>query len=581
MRRKLMDASSGSAAPVLRHFCSQAHCEEGKEAHEVTMKEYNCELARKEREVNRKIAEQNTCVDNIEVQIDEWIQKVTELEENQERERENHELKLNELQTDMYKSKRPSKELGEVMKRETANLHRIFRKKELEVMKEIAALKFRQCRGIISIKVIHCSIFEELEAFYREKYAGDNTTFQEKMVQIRKVKETAQETFLQTRESTRICEEQQIGISKELDAINAELDSKDNDTATSTTSAAASAAPGPVKTATTAQQPEGLKATSSFEGEKKVQSGEIHPSTATTATSVGATEATLKQGGVSLDLDNSKDETVLCSHPGCSQLGTKSCGLCRTEAYCSAKCQTDDWPRHKESCEGNLHKLGMEYCQKAHSFYDQHNNWAQSLRYCNLALTKLDRMKKRPVKDIFEIRETKCQALTNLCRDTEALEYARETYHLSITEFGPAHSSMITPAFSLLECLRNSNTLQDLREAELLARTIWETLNSSSYEDKDSFLRAWRLAEGSRCLAQAIFELALKGGIPPEKKQKAGEEAIVLARRASEYRQEGEVPEVAYNMDLLADILSYFNGNYNKEEITRLREQSKVILSRK
>ena len=49
-----MDAAFGSAAPALRYFCSQAHYEEGKEDHELTMKEYNYELARKEGELEGK-----------------------------------------------------------------------------------------------------------------------------------------------------------------------------------------------------------------------------------------------------------------------------------------------------------------------------------------------------------------------------------------------------------------------------------------------------------------------------------------------------------------------------------------------
>ena len=52
---KLMDAASGLAVSVLLHFCSKAHCEEGKEDHEVLMmKEYNSVQAQKERELDSK-----------------------------------------------------------------------------------------------------------------------------------------------------------------------------------------------------------------------------------------------------------------------------------------------------------------------------------------------------------------------------------------------------------------------------------------------------------------------------------------------------------------------------------------------
>ena len=50
-----MDAASGLAVSVLLHFCSKAHCEEGKEDHEVLMmKEYNSVQAQKERELDSK-----------------------------------------------------------------------------------------------------------------------------------------------------------------------------------------------------------------------------------------------------------------------------------------------------------------------------------------------------------------------------------------------------------------------------------------------------------------------------------------------------------------------------------------------
>ena len=42
------------------------------------------------------------------------------------------------------------------------------------------------------------------------------------------------------------------------------------------------------------------------------------------------------------------------------------------------------------------------------------------------------------------------------------------------------------------------------------------------------------LADGAKYLARATHRLAESGGIPPEEKKKAGEEAIVLARKALE-----------------------------------------------
>ena len=76
--KKVMDAASGSAAPMLRYFCSQAHCEEGKENHEVTMKEYNLELVRKENDLNRKARELTAAYDHVGKQNKEWGQNLDE-----------------------------------------------------------------------------------------------------------------------------------------------------------------------------------------------------------------------------------------------------------------------------------------------------------------------------------------------------------------------------------------------------------------------------------------------------------------------------------------------------------------------
>ena len=76
--------------------------------------------------------------------------------------------------------------------------------------------------------------------------------------------------------------------------------------------------------------------------------------------------------------------------------------------------------------------------------------------------------------------------------------------------------------------------------------------------------------------------MAQAGGIPPEGKQKAGEEAITLARKALEihtqlYRTESN--RVAADMRVLADVLDYFN-DVDDDEVLRLYEQSKAIYRR-
>ena len=432
-----MDATSGSAVPLLRYFCSQAHCEEGKEDCEMTMKEYNCELARKEKELDCKQEALNADLIHLQNISDERTQRRAKLGDALKRERENHELKLRELKTDVYKSKRSLKEMGEVMKRETANLERIFRKKELENRQEGTLLKLLGCRGFESLSARKVGLYEEREVFYREKYAGDETALQEQLMGMRD-----NDTYsylnglLQMREQIRDYEERQVLISKELDAINAELSSHDKDTVTAKPSAADA---GPVKTPTKqpGEQPERLKSTTTRgEGVKEEGPGlgsDIDPATTiTTATGAGGGDASgdaLKQGGMSLDPTHSHSNGATavscCSHPHCSQPGTKSCGLCKATAYCSAGCQTADWSRHKESCEGRLHKLGREYLVKAIGFCENHD-WVNAIKHCDLALTKLNSMMDKRLLDISVARGYKGQALRALGLHAEALECEKD-----------------------------------------------------------------------------------------------------------------------------------------------------------
>ena len=81
-------------------------------------------------------------------------------------------------------------------------------------------------------------------------------------------------------------------------------------------------------------------------------------------------------------------------------------------------------------------------------------------------------------------------------------------------------------------------------------------------------------------LSSSIFRLAEVGGIPPEKKQKAGEEAIMYARQALEIHtrlsadNEGMQSEkIAGSVAVLAQVTDFFN-NVDDEETLRLRKQA-------
>ena len=92
-------------------------------------------------------------------------------------------------------------------------------------------------------------------------------------------------------------------------------------------------------------------------------------------------------------------EVQPCCHPGCDQPGTKSCAACKSTAYCCVSCQTADWPRHREECDGHLRKICTVNVVKAIGFHRQ-RNWAQKLHYAMIATTKLKLLKDRRLETV-------------------------------------------------------------------------------------------------------------------------------------------------------------------------------------
>ena len=268
-----------------------------------------------------------------------------------------------------------------------------------------------------------------------------------------------------------------------------------------------------------------------------------------------------------------------CANPGCDQLGTNKCSGCKTTPYCGPICQTAHWPIHKDSCDGRLRKMGMAYLDKAIGFFST-NNWSQALRYSDLAATKLKQLKDRLVEEISDALSMKCNALGFLGQDREQLECAKEWYCLWNTK--PTDVGAIDAAFGLIDsCINN----KEYADAHLYASTLWEIINHKHDNKIPDDKRQRYIAEGAHFLAQATLRLAKNGGIPPEEKQKAGQEAIALARRALEMHIQlygTEDDDVANDMSLLADALVYFNDvdDGDDEEVFRLLEQSKAIFAR-
>ena len=274
-------------------------------------------------------------------------------------------------------------------------------------------------------------------------------------------------------------------------------------------------------------------------------------------------------------------EVKSCSNPGCDKPGTSACSACKTTFYCCVICQTADWNQHKEECQGHLRKVGLAHLAKARGFHRE-QNWVQTLRCGNLAATKLKQLKDRRLETVQAINDAlsmTSDALQFMGRYRESMECIKECYTLWAMNH-MRNPGSIRAALSLIQsCLHN----EEYEDAEHYARHAMFMINDMTDNFIPSDQRSLFLADGSRCLALAIYWLAHSGGIPPEEKQKAGEEAIALTRRALEIhtRLHGvQSSNVAADMSTLADVLNYFNNVHDNEEILRLHEQSNAIAIR-
>ena len=296
--------------------------------------------------------------------------------------------------------------------------------------------------------------------------------------------------------------------------------------------------------------------------------------TASTTTTAGVPEVGLKQGGVSPDPTHSDKAAAVtrCSHPG-----TKSCGMCKATPYCSAKCQTADWPHHKEECPGQLLKVSKANLEKAIYFYAR-QNWMQALRHADISAIKLKQLKDRRLETVQAISDAlviKFDGYNGLGRQKEALECVEEQYTIWVMNH-MRNPGTITASFRLIKSCINNEKYED---AENYARNTYFMITEMMDNFIPSNQRPEFLADGSNHLALAVYRLAKAGGIPPEGKQRAGEEAVPLARKALELHIQlkgTESADAAMAMGGLANILGYFN-DVDDDEVLRLHEQAIAI----
>ena len=270
-------------------------------------------------------------------------------------------------------------------------------------------------------------------------------------------------------------------------------------------------------------------------------------------------------------------DVAICACPGCDLPGTSFCASCRLVKYCCRTCQVEDWPRHREvDCQGHIRKVGMAHLQKAKGFH-RDRDFVQTLHHSELALVKLKQLNDRPIEAIDGALIEKFAALNMMDQRRESQKCAEERYCMYLTKH--THPPAIDASFCLIEsCIRN----EEYFDAELHARTTWETITLSRDSHIPDDRRQWFTAQGAYFLAMAMYNLAKHGDIPPEANQVAGQEAIGLARRALEIHTQRyglEDADVANAMSLCADTLAYFN-NVDDDEVLRLYEQSNAITAR-
>ena len=275
-----------------------------------------------------------------------------------------------------------------------------------------------------------------------------------------------------------------------------------------------------------------------------------------------------------------KKDAKPCSNPGCDQPGTNQCSSCKSTTYCGPICQTADWPHHKEECDGHLRKVGKANLDKVMGFHRE-QKWMQALRYCEIAATKLKQLKDRRLETVEAIDNAlgiKFDALQFFGRHREAMECIKECYTVWAMNHLRNPGSM-NAALSLIQsCIHN----KEYEDALLYARHAYFMIAEMTDNFIPSDEQPWFLAEVSRWLALAIYRCARAGGIPPEGKQKAGEEAIMHASKALVLFTQLRGTEStggANNMTVLAEALDYFN-DVDDDEVLHLLDQAIAIYRR-
>ena len=165
----------------------------------------------------------------------EHKQKVDELQGLLKRGEENLERQLVELKADAYKSKKTLKEMGDIIKRESAQLQRTWLMKELEIRKEVitsqqemVVLQLEHARGYEAMQIKQLDYCELRETIFRGyRHTPDREI---ELLEYKDMTEKVQAILTVVRGEIRGYEEMKNSLREKLDVINNKIDSLDDAT---------------------------------------------------------------------------------------------------------------------------------------------------------------------------------------------------------------------------------------------------------------------------------------------------------------------------------------------------------------
>ena len=188
-------SGSGSATPVLRYFCSQIHCEEGKEEHDVTMQMHSMEF-------RQAVAELKILALEFEIELEQRVfDRKADYEPYQ--------------MSGSYRNK-TLKEILQLEKQKRARLALIFERFKVQKLLEMKKLELLCCKERVIM----------LRERIGKHHQKDVLAVQEQEEADQPSDAAASKIERQLRQEVRL-ELEEMWLSKQLDAINTMCDSND------------------------------------------------------------------------------------------------------------------------------------------------------------------------------------------------------------------------------------------------------------------------------------------------------------------------------------------------------------------